>query len=313
MEQNIQVAVRPASGTGQIPRKTAESASDGIVQRDGFLYFRMEDTVYSCPDSPEGKKLLEAAARGMRTEAKQDTGEQIWRDLLSGKADLSLLRKYGIQDPMPRCVILFQPVSGSGERFRHEMIPVEEADRVAGLENGGAALILNMKKRSPEEAFEYAAAVTETMENEAGVSCYAGIGRTAGSAADLSGSYLDALNAVKTGIRYKIPGRIFAWDRQRLEHLTDLIPAGDAEAFRRELIPPQAEKVLNEETLETVRVFFQNDLNLSTTARQLFIHRNTLLYRMEKVRKATGLDLRKFEDAAVFRIMMNIRAEEEQK
>ena len=62
-----------------------------------------------------------------------------------------------------------------------------------------------------------------------------------------------------------------------------------------------------------MRVFFQNDLNLSTTARQLFIHRNTLLYRMEKVRKATGLDLRKFEDAAVFRIMMNIRAEEEQK
>ena len=57
--------------------------------------------------------------------------------------------------------------------------------------------------------------------------------------------------------------------------------------------------------LETIRVYFQNDLNLSTTARELFIHRNTLIYRMDKVRKATGLDLRKFEDAAVFRLIMN--------
>ena len=55
---------------------------------------------------------------------------------------------------------------------------------------------------------------------------------------------------------------------------------------------------------ETIRAFFQNDLNVSTTARQLFIHRNTLLYRIEKIRKATGLDLRKFDDAVIFRMLM---------
>ena len=63
---------------------------------------------------------------------------------------------------------------------------------------------------------------------------------------------------------------------------------------------------MTNEILETIRVFFLNDLNLSTTARQLFIHRNTLLYRMEKIRKITGLDLRKFEDAAVFRFVMSL-------
>ena len=310
MEQKIQLVVRPASEINQDPQIPAELLQDEITQRDGFLYFRAGDTVFSCADTPEGKALLEAAARGMRTGAKPDTEEQVWKDLLSGEADPSKLRKYAIQDHVPRCVILFRPVSESRDRFRYEMIPIEETDRIAGLDNGEAALILNMKKRSPEETFEYAAAVAETMESEAGVSCFAGIGRPAESLSDLSESFRDARNAVEIGIRYKIPGQVFAWNRQILERLTDLIPAGSAEAFRKEMIPPQAEKVLNDETLETVRVFFQNDLNLSTTARQLFIHRNTLLYRMEKVRKATGLDLRKFEDAVVFRILMNISTDE---
>ena len=85
-----------------------------------------------------------------------------------------------------------------------------------------------------------------------------------------------------------------------------LAAAGCAAAPETELVLAKRGAVLTEETLETIRVFFRNDLNLSTTARQLFIHRNTLIYRMEKIRKATGLDLRKFEDAAVFRILMSI-------
>ena len=313
MEQKIQLIIRPASEAGPLLQSLVKTGNEEIVRQDGFLHIRAGNKVFSCPDTPEGQALLETVSRGMRISGKKDTEEQIWKDLLFGKADPSLLRKYGIQDHVPRCVILFRPVSDSGDLFCSEMIPVEDSDRITGLDNGEAALILNMKKRSADEAFEYAAAVAETMESEAGVSCFAGIGRISGSTEDLSGSFRDALSAVETGIRHRLPGRVFAWDRLRLERLTDLIPAGQAEAFRGELIPPQAEKVLNGETLETVRVFFENDLNLSTTARQLFIHRNTLLYRMEKVRKATGLDLRKFEDAAVFRIMMNIRAEERQK
>ena len=108
-------------------------------------------------------------------------------------------------------------------------------------------------------------------------------------------------------MRHRIPGTVYDFGAQTLERLADLIPSGKAEAFRQRIIPPEAEKVMTEETIETIRAFFRNDLNLSTTARELFIHRNTLLYRMEKVRKATGLDLRKFEDAAVFRILMDFQ------
>ena len=59
--------------------------------------------------------------------------------------------------------------------------------------------------------------------------------------------------------------------------------------------------------LRTIEVFFQKDLNLSDTARQLYIHRNTLVYRLDKVQRETGLDLRKFEDALTFRMLLDMR------
>ena len=117
----------------------------------------------------------------------------------------------------------------------------------------------------------------------------------------LTGYVISAVLAVVLGIMIGLS--------RHFKRMTDLIPPESAKRFREEVIPPGAEKVLTDELIETIRVFFGNDLNLSTTARQLFIHRNTLLYRMDKIRKATGLDLRRFEDAAVFRIMMDIPGE----
>jgi carbohydrate diacid regulator len=187
------------------------------------------------------------------------------------------------------------------------MVPVEETDRILEFESGEAALILCMKKRSAEEAKEFAGAAAETMESEAGISCTAGIGRTAGNLREIAGSFRDAEAAIETGSRHGIPGPVYDFSEQTLERLADLIPSGKIEAYRREMISPEAEKVLTEETIETIRAFFRNDLNLTTTAKELFIHRNTILYRLEKVRKATGLDLRKFEEAAVFRILMDFQ------
>ena len=63
---------------------------------------------------------------------------------------------------------------------------------------------------------------------------------------------------------------------------------------------------LDEETLTTINKFFENNLNVSETSRQLFIHRNTLVYRIEKLQKATGLDIRTFEDAMTFKIAMMV-------
>ena len=174
------------------------------------------------------------------------------------------------------------------------------------FENGDTVLVLSMKKRTPEEVFEFASAATETMESEAGISCHAGIGKTAETINRLSSAYREAEAAIEIGKRHKLPGHVFDYERLTLERLADLIPEETARRFRKEILTEEASTVLNGEMLETIRVFLRNDLNLSTTAREMFVHRNTLLYRMEKIRKATGLDLRKFEDAVVFRILMSL-------
>lgn len=304
MNATIQISIRSLSEADAEILQLPELQRGRIAEKDGILYLMKGERLCSCDDTTEGRELLEAlSANRIHAEA-QDTEENTWRSVLSGRPDPSGMKKYGIRDRVPRCVILFRPVQDSRHRIQQEMIPTEESDRIIGLDSGETALVLDMRKRTGDEAFEYAAAAAETMESEGGVSCHVGIGRTAASAGELSESLREAQQAIDTGIRHSLPGNIHAYERQTLERLADLIPEEGAEAFRKDLISPQAEKVLNEETLETIRVFFRNDLNVSTTARQLFIHRNTLMYRMEKIRKATGLDLRKFEDAVVFRMMM---------
>ena len=67
------------------------------------------------------------------------------------------------------------------------------------------------------------------------------------------------------------------------------------------------QRLFNEEMLYTIEMFFKKDLNLSDTARQLYIHRNTLVYRLDKVQRQTGLDLRSFDDAITFKILMELK------
>ena len=304
MAKQLQLTIEPFSEVNAQIRKMLGNEDRNPVRKDGKVFFRIGEAVYSCPDTSEASAFLAGILCGNIKERIPDGEEETWRAVLKRTAGCSSLLRYGIREKTPRCVVLLHPLQYTDCFALQENIPIEETDRIVRMENGDAALILNMSSRSPEEVDEYAAALTETMESEAGISSCAGIGKTAETLDGVSRSYEEAKAAMATGIRHRIPGRVYAYDRLTLERMADLIPESSVAEFRQAILPPQAEKLLTAEMLETIRVFFQNDLNLSTTARQLYIHRNTLIYRMDKIRKATGLDLRIFEDAAVFRLML---------
>ena len=76
--------------------------------------------------------------------------------------------------------------------------------------------------------------------------------------------------------------------------------------FMHEVFTEQMPDTFDEETLTTINKFFENNLNVSETARQLFVHRNTLVYRLEKLQKSTGLDIRVFDDALTFKIALMV-------
>ena len=77
--------------------------------------------------------------------------------------------------------------------------------------------------------------------------------------------------------------------------------------FIREIFDSKSPDDFDEETLTTINKFFENSLNVSETSRKLFVHRNTLVYRLEKIKKLTGLDLREFEDAIVFKVALMVK------
>lgn len=305
MDKSVRLSVRSFSDMEFPAYRIPGLETGAIVEQDGFIYLHAGKKVYSCENSADGRELLEKIRIAERLQKNWLSEEEALQDVLEGEADPSVLHRFGLSDGVQRCIILFRPLQNQDMRPLRDLIPADESDRLTMTENGDLALVMCTDHRTMDEVYEFAEAAAGTMESEAGIACCAGIGTRADDAAGLPDSYRKAVEAIITGLRHRISGRVFVYDRQTLERIADAIPPEKANAIRREILRPGSEKVLTEEILETIQVFFQNDLNLSTTARQLFIHRNTLLYRMEKVRKETGLDLRKFEDAVAFRMLMN--------
>ncbi|NMA96443.1 MAG: hypothetical protein GX974_10420 [Clostridiales bacterium] len=114
----------------------------------------------------------------------------------------------------------------------------------------------------------------------------------------------EAQKAIDVGRIYNPNNRIYTYNGLLLERFLHEIPANIYEKFYDDTFYEELDKVFNDEILLTIEKFFENSLNLSETARQLYIHRNTLVYRLDKIEKVMGLDLRNFHDAVTFKIMM---------
>lgn len=100
--------------------------------------------------------------------------------------------------------------------------------------------------------------------------------------------------------------QIIAYDQLGIGRLIYQLPLPLCKMFIREIFKDRSPDEFDEETLTTINKFFENNLNVSETSRQLFIHRNTLVYRLDKLQKSTGLDLRVFEDAITFKIALMV-------
>ena len=100
---------------------------------------------------------------------------------------------------------------------------------------------------------------------------------------------------------------IISYDNLGIARLIYQLPITLCEMFLKEVFKKSSIESLDQETLFTIQKFFENSLNVSETSRKLFVHRNTLVYRLEKIKKLTGLDLREFEDAIVFKVALMVK------
>ena len=123
---------------------------------------------------------------------------------------------------------------------------------------------------------------------------------------EVSRSYKEAKMAMDVGKIFSDETDIYAYSSLGIGRLIYQLPIPLCKMFIREIFGDKSPDDFDEETLTTINKFFENSLNVSETSRQLYIHRNTLVYRLDKLQKSTGLDLRIFEDAITFKIALMV-------
>ena len=165
--------------------------------------------------------------------------------------------------------------------------------------------IILVKGLDPKETYDemqtLAKTIVDLLNTEAMINA-----RIAYGTKDISRSYNEAKMALDVGKIFYDEKSVIAYNKLGIGRLIYQLPIPLCKMFIDEIFPGTTPDEFDEETLLTIRKFFDNSLNVSETARQLYIHRNTLVYRLDKVNKATGLDLRVFEDAITFEIALMV-------
>ncbi len=158
-----------------------------------------------------------------------------------------------------------------------------------------------------EELEKLAASMEETLKNELFVKTVIGFGTVAEHLRSLADSYKEAQTAIDVGKVFDTEKSIINYENLGIGRLIYQLPTTLCDIFLGEVFKKNSIDSLDQETLFTINKFFENNLNVSETSRKLFVHRNTLVYRLEKIKKLTGLDLRQFDHAIVFKVALMVR------
>ena len=220
-------------------------------------------------------------------------------------------RKLKIEVDVPRVIILVE-TAGSKDNMPQELLSGmyggHSGDFVTAVDENSVILIKSLQKnRTYEEVSNIANTLVDMMNTEAMLNVRVAYGTIVDDLKDLSKSYKEAKMALEVGKIFYAEKRVNAYNTLGIGRLIYQLPESLCRLFIDEIFGgKEIPDNLDEETLNTVNKFFENNLNVSETSRQLFVHRNTLVYRIEKLEKTCGLDVRKFDDALTFKIAMMV-------
>ena len=211
----------------------------------------------------------------------------------------------------PRAVFLIRQVGHSDVAtvdVLTGMFPDKMQDFVLSVNETDVAIIKQISGNVTAEDLEkIAVSVEDTLKNELRIKTIIGIGTVAEHLRELADSYKEAQTAIEVGKVFDTEKSVMHYENLGIGRLIYQLPTTLCEIFLREVFKKNSLDSLDQETLFTINKFFENSLNVSETSRKLFVHRNTLVYRLEKIRKLTGLDLRQFDHAIVFRVALMVR------
>ena len=188
------------------------------------------------------------------------------------------------------------------------MFPEKQKDFVISVSEDEVVLVKETKKNTGHSEFiRIAESIRNTLNTELFVKTEIGIGKVAMSLKDLAVSYKEAQSAIDVGKMFDTEKDIISYENLGIGRLIYQLPTTLCEMFLSEVFKNGSLEALDTETLNTIKMFFENNLNVSETSRNLFVHRNTLVYRLEKIKKITGLDLREFDHAITFKVALMVK------
>ena len=187
------------------------------------------------------------------------------------------------------------------------IFPAKTKDFVTAVDEHSIILVKELReKETMDEIEKIAKMISDTLSTELNVKVYISIGTVVSDLKDVSRSYKEAKMALEVGKIFENDKYIVNYEKLGIGRLIYQLPLSLCKMFIKEVLHGLTMDDFDDETLATVNKFFENNLNVSETSRQLYIHRNTLVYRLDKLQKMTGLDLRNFDDAIIFKITLMV-------
>lgn len=247
-------------------------------------------------------------------EEKHDRGSFI-KDIISDNIMLGDIyvraKELRVTADVPRGVFVVRTLK-KGESVPTDVIqslfPDRQNDFVLSIGEGDVVLIRQMPEGSGiKELNKIASSIEEALRAGGEPTVVVGIGTVATHLRDLAKSYKEAQIAIEVGKVFDTEKYVINYENLGIGRLIYQLPTTLCEMFLREVFKKGSIDSLDQETLFTIQRFFENNLNVSETSRKLFVHRNTLVYRLEKIKRLTGLDLREFDDAIVFKVALMVK------
>ena len=219
-------------------------------------------------------------------------------------------KKLHIEVGVRRVVFLVEShenMDGTVQEALKEFFSAEGNDFVTAVDEKN---IIVVKELAPDDGYEQVQKIADSMldmlSSEVMLSTRVSYGTIVNEIKEVSRSYKEAKMALEVGKIFFVERHIVAYNALGIGRLIYQLPIPLCKMFIKEIFADVSPDDFDEETLETIAKFFENNLNVSETSRQLFIHRNTLVYRLDKLDRATGLDLRVFDDAITFQIALMV-------
>ena len=284
----------------------------GVGQKSEYIVFvEGEDKM-----AEKMSKLLAVSLGNIKSlyDEKYDKGSFIKNIILDNilPSDIYIKsRELHFNNEEPRIVFLIK-FHGKTDMMPFEMLqnmfPDKSKDYVISVGEHDIVLVKELKGGvDMKEIEKIAVNIADTISTEFYTKVSIGISTVVDHIKDLAKAYQEAQVALEVGKVFETEKNIISYENLGIGRLIYQLPTTLCEMFLQEVFKKGSLDSLDRETLMTIQSFFENNLNVSETSRKLFVHRNTLVYRLEKIRKLTGLDLREFEHAITFKVALMVR------